>query len=115
MVITVAQLQGDHQPVKQHSIVWQPLSTFHPLKSSTLMRSQKSSHMTGTGIPSAGPGGNPFHNTTWLAREETDYRPSQSHPSSPRLRHLPDLENALNSHMHVKHKLGYADRNTGYK
>eukprot|EP00983_Pelagomonas_calceolata_P065439 1148594-Pelagomonas_calceolata.AAC.1 len=44
--------------------------------------SLKDGNLTDTGIPSAGPGGNPFHNTTWLAQEETDSRPSQFHPSS---------------------------------
>eukprot|EP00983_Pelagomonas_calceolata_P087663 1157009-Pelagomonas_calceolata.AAC.1 len=62
--------------------------------------SLKDGNLTDTGIPSAGPGGNPLDNTIWLAREETDSRPYQSHPSSLRLRHLPDLENALKSHMH---------------
>eukprot|EP00983_Pelagomonas_calceolata_P025913 812676-Pelagomonas_calceolata.AAC.1 len=36
-------------------------------------------------------------------------RPSQSHLSSTRLRYLPDLESALTSHMHAKHKPGYAN------
>eukprot|EP00983_Pelagomonas_calceolata_P133218 1161944-Pelagomonas_calceolata.AAC.25 len=76
--------------------------------------SLKDGNQTDAGIPSAGPGGIPFHNTTWLAREETHSRPPQSHPSCPRVRYLPDLKNALKSHMHVKHKLGYADRDTGY-
>eukprot|EP00983_Pelagomonas_calceolata_P031726 995094-Pelagomonas_calceolata.AAC.1 len=47
--------------------------------------SLKDGNLIDTGIPSAGSGGNPFHNTTWLAREETDPRPPQPHPSSPRL------------------------------
>eukprot|EP00983_Pelagomonas_calceolata_P012474 400117-Pelagomonas_calceolata.AAC.1 len=50
----------------------------------------------------------------WLASEEADPRPPQSHPPSPRLSYLPDLKIALKSHMHAKHKLGYADRKTGY-
>jgi ribonuclease HI len=74
----------------------------------------KNCNLHDTGLPSAGPGGNPFHNSTWLAQEETEPRPSRSRPSSPRLKYLPDLKNALKSHMHAKHKLGYANRKTGY-
>eukprot|EP00983_Pelagomonas_calceolata_P121657 1160820-Pelagomonas_calceolata.AAC.9 len=29
--------------------------------------SLKDGNLTDTGLPSAGPGGNPFHNTIWLA------------------------------------------------
>eukprot|EP00983_Pelagomonas_calceolata_P023279 733540-Pelagomonas_calceolata.AAC.1 len=31
----------------------------------------KDYNLTGTGISSAGPGGNPFYNVAWLARKET--------------------------------------------
>eukprot|EP00983_Pelagomonas_calceolata_P045478 1139760-Pelagomonas_calceolata.AAC.2 len=30
----------------------------------------KDNNLTDAGIPSAGPGGNPFYNIAWLAREE---------------------------------------------
>eukprot|EP00983_Pelagomonas_calceolata_P128106 1161478-Pelagomonas_calceolata.AAC.2 len=76
--------------------------------------SLKYGNLNDTGILSAGQGGNPFHNTTWLARKGTDSRPSQPHPSYPRLRHLPGLTSALKSHMHAEHKLSYADRKPGY-
>lgn len=70
--------------------------------------------LTGTGIPSTGPGGNPFFHIAWLAREEA--RPSTPASSSPiyNLVYFPDLKDALKYHMHAKHRLGYADRKTSY-
>eukprot|EP00983_Pelagomonas_calceolata_P066020 1148830-Pelagomonas_calceolata.AAC.2 len=64
--------------------------------------------------PSAGPGGKPFYSIAWLAREVA--RPSTPGSSSliPKLIYFPDLKDALKSHMHDKHRLGYADRKTGY-
>eukprot|EP00983_Pelagomonas_calceolata_P065912 1148783-Pelagomonas_calceolata.AAC.4 len=74
--------------------------------------SLKDNNLTGTGIPSAGPGGNPFYNIAWLAREEA--RPSTPESSShiPILVYFPNLKDALKSYMHAKHKLGYADCKT---
>eukprot|EP00983_Pelagomonas_calceolata_P008578 280705-Pelagomonas_calceolata.AAC.1 len=71
-------------------------------------------NLTDTGIPSAGPDGNPFNNVAWLAREEA--RPSTPEPSSPipNLVYFSDPKNALKSQMHAKHRLEYADRKTGY-
>eukprot|EP00983_Pelagomonas_calceolata_P085259 1156519-Pelagomonas_calceolata.AAC.1 len=43
--------------------------------------SLKDSNLTDTGIPSAGPGGNPFYNIAWLTREEA--RPTRSTPDLP--------------------------------
>eukprot|EP00983_Pelagomonas_calceolata_P075198 1152884-Pelagomonas_calceolata.AAC.2 len=113
--IAAAILQG-HSHIAINS-----LSSLHQIRKQTLYLELYRQHVQGHilqiivhGASSAGPGGNPFHSTIWLAREETDSRPSQSCPSSPRLRLLSDLKNALKSHMHTKHKLGYADRKTGY-
>eukprot|EP00983_Pelagomonas_calceolata_P070029 1150601-Pelagomonas_calceolata.AAC.2 len=76
--------------------------------------SLKDNNLTYTGIHSAGPGGNPFYNITWLAREEA--RPTTPELSSPipNLICLPDLKDALKSHIHDKNGLGYADHKTGY-
>eukprot|EP00983_Pelagomonas_calceolata_P075604 1153086-Pelagomonas_calceolata.AAC.5 len=62
----------------------------------------------------AGPGGNPFYNTAWLAREEARQSTSESSSPIPNLVYFPDLKDAFKSLMHAKHRLGYADRNTGY-
>eukprot|EP00983_Pelagomonas_calceolata_P031408 985294-Pelagomonas_calceolata.AAC.1 len=43
--------------------------------------SLRDNNLIGTGIPSAGPGGNPFYSIAWLAREEA--RPRTPEPSSP--------------------------------
>eukprot|EP00983_Pelagomonas_calceolata_P002785 92378-Pelagomonas_calceolata.AAC.1 len=74
----------------------------------------KDDNLTDAGIPSAGPGGNPFFNIAWLAREAA--RPTTHEFSFPiaNLNYLPDLKNALKSHMYAKHRLGYADCKTGY-
>eukprot|EP00983_Pelagomonas_calceolata_P039665 1137276-Pelagomonas_calceolata.AAC.1 len=69
--------------------------------------------LTDTNIPSAGPDGIPFYNIAWLAWEEA--RPSTPVCSSP----IPNLilprpEGCLESYMHAKHRLGYADRKTGH-
>eukprot|EP00983_Pelagomonas_calceolata_P058575 1145545-Pelagomonas_calceolata.AAC.2 len=39
---------------------------------------------------------------------------STSSPLNSNLIYLPDLKDALKSHMHAKHRLGYAGRKTGY-
>jgi ribonuclease HI len=67
-----------------------------------------------TGIPSAGPGGNPFTNTFWLANRDIHQHPtntSSSHTATPKLTYLPNLQGDLKSHMHAKHRLGYALQN----
>ena len=33
---------------------------------------------------------------------------------NPKIIYLPNLQNALKSHMHTKHRLGYANSKTGY-
>jgi hypothetical protein len=68
-------------------------------------------------IPGAGPGGNPFTHIFWLAKEEKRVHAagtSTGPPPAPRLTYLPNLQDALKSHMHDKHKLGYANARTGY-
>eukprot|EP00983_Pelagomonas_calceolata_P019929 629577-Pelagomonas_calceolata.AAC.1 len=76
--------------------------------------SLNNNNLTDTGIPSAGPGGNPFHNIAWLDREEARPGTPKSSSPTPNLFYFSDLQNALKSHMHAKHRLGYADRKTGY-
>eukprot|EP00983_Pelagomonas_calceolata_P057553 1145115-Pelagomonas_calceolata.AAC.1 len=54
----------------------------------------------------------PFYNIAWLAREEA--RPSTPEsPPLPNIVYFPDLKDALKSHMHAKHRFGYADCKTG--
>ena len=64
----------------------------------------------------AGPGGNPFFDTTWLALEEVNQQGSST--AAPqlenRLTYLPNLQAALKPHMHSNHRLGYANTKTGY-
>jgi len=69
-----------------------------------------------TTIRTAGPGGNPFFDTTWLALEEVNQqRSSTAAPQhGNRLTYLPNLQAALKSHMHSNHRLGYANSKTGY-
>jgi len=78
---------------------------------------QASNCMADTEIPSAGPGGNPFTQIFWLAKEEKRVRTTGTPtgpPPAPKLTYLPNLQDALKSHMHTKHKLGYANAKTGY-
>eukprot|EP00983_Pelagomonas_calceolata_P066203 1148912-Pelagomonas_calceolata.AAC.1 len=78
------------------------------------LASLKDNNLTDTGTPSAGPGANPFYNIALLAREEArPTTPELSYPI-PNLIYLSDLKDALKSHMHAKHRLGYVDRKTGY-
>ncbi len=67
-------------------------------------------------IRTAGPGGNPFFDISWLAVEEVNQQESgtAAPQHSPRLTYLPDLQAALKSHMHSNHKLGYANSKIGY-
>eukprot|EP00983_Pelagomonas_calceolata_P023716 746794-Pelagomonas_calceolata.AAC.1 len=55
----------------------------------------------------------PFYNVAWLAREEARPSTPDSSSSIPNLVYSPDLKDASKSHMHAKHKLGYADCKTG--
>ena len=79
---------------------------------------QENDNHADTVLPCAGISGNPFYNTTWLAFENAIQpnanAPEPLQPSTPNLRHFSNLHNALKSHMHIKHKLGYADPRTGY-
>jgi len=67
-------------------------------------------------IRTAGPGGNPFFDISWLAVEEVNQQEfcTAAPQHSPRLTYLPNLQAALRSHMHSNHKLGYANLKTGY-
>eukprot|EP00983_Pelagomonas_calceolata_P068243 1149826-Pelagomonas_calceolata.AAC.1 len=76
--------------------------------------SLKGNNLTDTNIPSAGPGSTPFYNIAWTAREEPRPSTSESSSSIPNLIYFPDFKDALKSHMHAKHRLGYADFKTGY-
>jgi len=71
-----------------------------------------------TTLPCAGLDGNPFHNITWLAFEDATRNHTTAtrspNPPAPALKHFPNLHNALKSHMHSKHRLGYANSKTGY-
>ena len=64
----------------------------------------------------AGPGGNPFFDTTWLALEEIDQQGSST--EAPQhgtgLTYLPNLQAALKSHTHSNPRLGYANSKTLY-
>eukprot|EP00983_Pelagomonas_calceolata_P038107 1136677-Pelagomonas_calceolata.AAC.2 len=70
-----------------------------------------------TGIVRAGPGGNPFFHLFWLAKEEKKELTagtSTAPAPDPQITYLPNLQSALKSHMHTKHRLGYANPKTGY-
>eukprot|EP00983_Pelagomonas_calceolata_P017877 560823-Pelagomonas_calceolata.AAC.1 len=72
--------------------------------------SQANNSVADTGIPGAGPGGNPFSHLIWLAKEEDNLCPLKEHNSgtstapapNPEITYLPKLQNALKSHMHIK-------------
>eukprot|EP00983_Pelagomonas_calceolata_P009667 313065-Pelagomonas_calceolata.AAC.1 len=53
--------------------------------------------------------GNPFHDNTWLAFEETvrTHASTSERPNSPalKLKHVSNLHDALRTHMHSKHRL----------
>eukprot|EP00983_Pelagomonas_calceolata_P056520 1144618-Pelagomonas_calceolata.AAC.1 len=73
--------------------------------------------MADTGIPGAGPGGNPFSRLFWLAKEEKREPiagTSTAPAPCPKITYLSNLQNALKSHMHTKHRLKYANFKTGY-
>eukprot|EP00983_Pelagomonas_calceolata_P120334 1160696-Pelagomonas_calceolata.AAC.1 len=69
-------------------------------------------------FPCANLEGNPFHDTTWLAFEETPCTHANAsrrlNPPAIKLKHFSDLHDALRKHMHSKHRLGKANTNTGY-
>eukprot|EP00983_Pelagomonas_calceolata_P073124 1152016-Pelagomonas_calceolata.AAC.2 len=91
-----------------------PLGMNAQSMSAKYQASLKDNNLTDTGFPSASPGGTSFYNIAWLAWAEA--RPSSSKSSSPipNLMFLLDLKDALESYMHVKHRLVYADHKTGY-
>eukprot|EP00983_Pelagomonas_calceolata_P072121 1151567-Pelagomonas_calceolata.AAC.2 len=65
----------------------------------------------------AGSGGNPFSHLFWLAKKgkkEHHAGTSTAPTPNPKITYLPNLQNALKSHMHTKHRLGYANPKTGY-
>eukprot|EP00983_Pelagomonas_calceolata_P086755 1156826-Pelagomonas_calceolata.AAC.1 len=74
--------------------------------------SLKNNNLTDTSIPALAQAAT--LSTIWLAQEEA--RPTTPGLSSPipNLMYLSDLKNSLKSHMHAKHRLGYADCKTGY-
>jgi len=81
---------------------------------------QVNANLADTGMPCAGISGNPFHNIIWLAYEKdipsdaTSSRPSNL--PAPKLTYfsISNLYDALKTYMHSKHKLGHANRTTGY-
>eukprot|EP00983_Pelagomonas_calceolata_P007977 260281-Pelagomonas_calceolata.AAC.1 len=82
-----------------------------------MLANQANNSVADTGIPGAGPGGNPFSHLFWLAKEEkrelTASTPTTP-ATNPRITYLPNLQNALKFCMHMKHRLAYADSKTGY-
>eukprot|EP00983_Pelagomonas_calceolata_P003177 104167-Pelagomonas_calceolata.AAC.1 len=74
--------------------------------------SLKDNNLTDTSIPSAGPDCNPFYNIAWLARKEASPSTPESFSPTPNLIYFLDLKKALKSHMHAKHRPGYADCKT---
>jgi len=72
-----------------------------------------------TTICTAGPGGNPFFDISWLAVEELNQQESgtEAPQHGPRLTCLPDLQAALKSqlksHVHLNRRLGYTNSKTG--
>eukprot|EP00983_Pelagomonas_calceolata_P059775 1146078-Pelagomonas_calceolata.AAC.1 len=73
--------------------------------------------MADTGIPSAGHGGNLFSHLFLLAMEGkrgNTASASTAPAPNPTITYLPNLQNALKSHMHTEHRLGYANSKTGY-
>eukprot|EP00983_Pelagomonas_calceolata_P047318 1140579-Pelagomonas_calceolata.AAC.2 len=78
---------------------------------------QTNENVANTGILSAGPGGNPFSHSFWLAKEEKKEHnagTSTAPAYNPKTTYLPNLQNALKSHMHTKHTLRYANTKTDY-
>eukprot|EP00983_Pelagomonas_calceolata_P110492 1159675-Pelagomonas_calceolata.AAC.9 len=66
---------------------------------------QANSCVADTGIPGAGPGGNPFTHMFCLAKEEKREHTADTStcpPPAPKLTYLPNLEDALKFHMHTK-------------
>eukprot|EP00983_Pelagomonas_calceolata_P063565 1147787-Pelagomonas_calceolata.AAC.1 len=70
-----------------------------------------------TGIPGAGLGRSPFPFIFWSAEEERREHTagtSAAPTPSPKITYLPNLQNALKSHLHLKRRIGYANSQTGY-
>jgi hypothetical protein len=69
-----------------------------------------------TTIRIAGPGGNPFFDTTWLALKEVNQQgtSTEAPQRGTRLSYLPNLQAAFKSHMHSNHRLGYGNSKIGY-
>ena len=68
-------------------------------------------------IRTAGPSGNPIFDISWLVVEEVinlQGSGTEAPQHNPRLTYLPNLQAALKSHMHSKHRLGYANSKTEY-
>eukprot|EP00983_Pelagomonas_calceolata_P081441 1155574-Pelagomonas_calceolata.AAC.4 len=72
---------------------------------------QANSSITDTGILSAGHSRNPFSQVLWSAKEEKESilpaHPMESTAPAPNPK-ITYLQNALKSHMHTNHRLGYA-------
>eukprot|EP00983_Pelagomonas_calceolata_P085453 1156564-Pelagomonas_calceolata.AAC.1 len=68
-------------PEKHRHHVQGDLGMNAQIKIAKYQASLKNNNLTDTGIPSAGPGGNPFYNIAWLAREEA--RPTTPELSPP--------------------------------
>eukprot|EP00983_Pelagomonas_calceolata_P056728 1144733-Pelagomonas_calceolata.AAC.1 len=60
----------------------------------------KDNNLTDTGIPGAGPGGNPFYNIAWLAWEEAILSTSSS--PIPNLMYFPELKGLQGEKASVK-------------
>ena len=71
-----------------------------------------------TVMPSAGTNGNPFHDITWIAFEDSTLPDASTsglpNPPAPKLKYFSNLHDALKTHLHSKHKLGHANPTTGY-
>ncbi len=69
-----------------------------------------------TTICTAGPGGNPFSDISWLAVIDVNQQQSgtKALQHGPSLTYLPNFQVALKPHMHSNHKVGYANSKTGY-
>eukprot|EP00983_Pelagomonas_calceolata_P101574 1158710-Pelagomonas_calceolata.AAC.7 len=79
------------------------------------MANQANNCVADTGIPGAGPGGNPITYIFWLAKEGKRKHAADTStgpPPAPKLTYLPNLQDALKFHMYTKHKLGYANAKT---
>jgi len=69
-----------------------------------------------TTIGTAGPGGNPSFDGSWLAVKGINQQGSgtEAPQHGTRLTYLPNLQASLNFDMHLNHRLGYANSKIGY-